>query len=78
MAEKIHVAVIQNKYGHNVYAARSLNGITTQIAEYCRENWETEGLDGNPPDSDDEIIEEYFDAVAGREWLCDEATELLD
>jgi hypothetical protein len=57
----IHILTITTKYGNNVYAAKTKTGITRLLADYARQYW-GEVLDYDDiPESDDDVIEKYFE-----------------
>ncbi len=69
MAETLQVATITNKHGVNFYVARTDDDLTTQVAQYCREWWATEGIKNTPPEDDEEAIIIYFEENNSGESL---------
>lgn len=59
----VHTAVIEHRHGINTYAATTREELHSDLATYCRENWEAEMGDdpGEPPDGIDDVIDAYFD-----------------
>ena len=64
---EIHVGRVSHKHGENIYVAADDDGLTMQVAEYVRENWDDEVgehvNDGENPETmtDAEVVEAYFD-----------------
>lgn len=58
----LHVAEISHRYGRDLYPAISKEAMRTQVADYCKENWDEEAL-GSMSDypSDAEVVERYFE-----------------
>ncbi len=63
----VHVGIVSHKEGKNVYVAVDYDGLTMQVAEYVRENWDDEVGDyadeyENPETmTDTEVVEAYFE-----------------
>lgn len=64
MKLSVHTATIETRHGTNHYAATTREELYSDLATYCRENWEEEMGDdpGDPPEADEEIVDAYFDA----------------
>jgi hypothetical protein len=76
---KIHVAAVEHKHGTTSFAAWSPTDLDASIAKYCHEWWEKDGLDEPMPESDREIIDQYFgwiDEIGGSESLIASETPL--
>jgi hypothetical protein len=69
--------MIRHKQGTNVSVHRSNESARLALADYCNENWTVEGVKGNPPDDEDNLISEYFEAVSWEDYDIDES-ELVD
>lgn len=70
---KLFSAVIEHKHGSNFYIDLTHAGLRNQVADFCRDWWATEVRDAVIPESDDEVIERYFDATGEHEtWSSDE------
>lgn len=58
----LHFASITHEYGSNLYSDRTEEGLKRQIADWCREYWEQEGIDGSYEGlSDEETCDAYFE-----------------
>lgn len=57
----IHVGVINNRQGFELYLATTEDGLNKQLANYCRDWW-ADGMaaDQDPPKTDKRAIELYF------------------
>ena len=68
--EKIFVGVIEHKYGTNYYASRTQDGLEKQIADFCRDWWDSfvSLCDIEIPDEPEAIIEIYFDGENAGGW----------
>jgi hypothetical protein len=76
---KIYVATINHEHGVNHYAAKTKEGLLTQIADYCREWWKKGGPTEPAPEGDQEIIDAYFgwiDEIGGYKWSDTSEVEL--
>ncbi|GAG70845.1 unnamed protein product [marine sediment metagenome] len=58
--EKILIATVQHKHGTNFYAAKSLSGLTKQLAKYTRDWWDKECFDIQMPKSEIDQVDTYF------------------
>ena len=64
---EVHVGRISHKHGENIYVAADDDGLTMQVAEYVRENWDDEVSDHAAEDqipeamTDAEVVEAYFE-----------------
>lgn len=55
----VHVAVVTNGYGTEVFIGATLKSLYEQLAKYCR--WDWNNMIGGPlPSSDKEIVDRYF------------------
>ena len=67
VTSEVHVGRVSHKHGENIYVAADDDGLTMQVAEYVRENWDDEvgehADDGENPETmtDAEVVEAYFD-----------------
>lgn len=69
---EVHVGRVSHKHGENIYVAADDDGLTMQVAEYCRENWDDEVgeyAEDQFPElmTDKEIVEAYFDLCSNHE-----------
>jgi hypothetical protein len=62
----IYVGLVHHKHGLNVYAAMTAQGVTAQVANYCREWWsdlaESDDLPATVPETDNKVVSDYFEA----------------
>ena len=68
----VHTATVTHRHGVNFYVADCEADLDRQLAEYARESWdELEGVDNVDVDDlgDAEVVETYFEGVAGDEQL---------
>lgn len=72
---KIHVALIEHKYGSAIYAAKTYEGLMKLVYEYVREWWNHEIPNQPMPEDEKEAIDTYFEKVE-NEWLTTDETEL--
>lgn len=49
----------------DLYLSYTREGIVTQIAEYCLDNWEDVGGDPPPPTDEEEVLRVYFNDLVG-------------
>ncbi|GAG98013.1 unnamed protein product [marine sediment metagenome] len=61
--EKILIATISQRHGINFYAARTLPGLTDQIANYVQEWWNRELPNIPMPEKELAQIKMYFEHV---------------
>jgi len=58
----LHFAAITHEYGSDLYSDRTEEGLKRQIADWCREYWDQEGIDGSYEGlSDEETCDAYFE-----------------
>jgi hypothetical protein len=58
----LHFASITHEYGSNLYCDTTEEGLRRQIADWCREYWDQEGVDGSYEGlSDEEVCDAYFE-----------------
>lgn len=58
----LHFASITHEYGSNLYCDATEEGLRRQIADWCREYWDQEGVDGSYEGlSDEEVCDAYFE-----------------
>lgn len=58
----LHFASITHEYGSNLYCDATEEGLRRQIADWCREYWDQEGIDGSYEGlSDEEVCDAYFE-----------------
>jgi len=58
----LHFAAITHEYGSNLYSDPTEEGLKRQIADWCREYWDREGIDGSYEGlSDEETCDAYFE-----------------
>jgi hypothetical protein len=60
----IFCATISHKHGTNFYVDHTEELLQKQIADFVRENWNLECIEGEIPDNDDEAVEQYFEQMA--------------
>jgi len=79
--ETIFTAFISHKHGDNTYASKTEEGLKKQIAEYCTDWWNDFDTlsEIKIPETDDEIIDLYFDGEHAGVWesLTYDETTLL-
>lgn len=79
---QIHVGIITHRHGNNAYAARTTERLDEQLANYCRDWWESDGPDDGMPSDDRELIDRYFqyhaDMLDGDESYETHTCELED
>lgn len=75
---KVYVGVIDHKHGTDIYAAKTQDGLYSQLAAFCREWWKNDGPEGEAPPSDRELVSAYFEyqSERGEEWHRTEEIEL--
>lgn len=57
----MHFASITHEYGCDLYCAPTYDALQKKIADWCREYWGTEGVDGSYDGlSDEEVCDAYF------------------
>ncbi|MBM4707900.1 hypothetical protein GS982_01510 [Rhodococcus hoagii] len=66
---QLHVATIDGEGFVNVYVNLTEAGLNAEVADFCRTYWEevTGNEDDEPPTSDVEAIDTYFDAIEYEE-----------
>jgi hypothetical protein len=57
--QQIWVAMVETKYGTNVYPSVTEAGMVAQVAEYCRQYWNVKDM-GPVPNDAGRLIHEYF------------------
>ena len=73
VTSEVHVGRISHKHGNNIYVAADDDGLTMQIAEYARENWDDEvgeyADEGENPATmtDEEVVSAYFELCENHE-----------
>lgn len=80
MPKTIFVGVIEHHHGINIYADETREGLTAQVHQYIRENWEDEitSRDSIPeeppleqcPENAGEAIKAYFETYADLHEEC--------
>jgi hypothetical protein len=59
--EVVYVGLVEHKHGTNIYAGKTEEAVWDQIAAFCREWWEEEGISGSSDGLDDtSLINRYF------------------
>lgn len=75
---KVWVAVVLENDGNEAtfYARTTEAAARKCVADWCRDNWESGDDIGEIPETDDAVIEKYFDAVSDGDqdqtWHLDE------
>lgn len=70
----VHIGLVFHRHGHDVFTARTQQGLEAEIATYARQFWnEARSTRPELPEDDgemddDAVISAYFDAVEG-EWI---------
>lgn len=64
---QVYVLQIDHKHGTSISAFTTEQLAEHWVADFCREWWDHENVEGNPPDNDSECITQYFNHIDGRE-----------
>jgi hypothetical protein len=74
----IYVLTIEHKHGHDLWCHHSEQGARASLADYVRDNWDTEvGASVTKPVDIDTMIQQYFEATGGEEWWSIDHLKLL-
>jgi hypothetical protein len=68
MTNIVYVLTVFHRFGKSLYAHWTYEGAHAALANYCRVNWGSEGVDGLAPADDGCIISIYFDSVEDESW----------
>ena len=65
---ELQVLHIWHRHGDDYWVFRARDDARGRLSQWAKEWWSKEGLSGDPAVlSDNEIIEQYFNALEGRE-----------
>lgn len=56
----IHIAVLSHKHGTNIYTAKTEQGLTNQLYDFVKDDWNEHEDMGEIPEDKQEAIDEYF------------------
>lgn len=75
---KIYVACIDHRYGTDMYADRTEEGLYAKLSLFCRQWWETDGPKGEPAPDNRELVQAYFEhqSERGEEWYRTDEIEI--
>lgn len=75
---KVFPACVLHQYGATFFVGATEEHRTKAIADWCRQYWQQEGITGDPPDSDEAVIDRYFhDTQSDTIWLPIEPEEII-
>ena len=60
---KLYTLHISHRHGDNITVHATREEATAALADYCREYWAQEGIEGEPPSDDDDVLMQYWDSV---------------
>jgi hypothetical protein len=61
----IHIAVVKTRFGDNqLFTAKSEKGLYHELAEHCRDYWDTLDTESEAPENDNECVDTYFGLAA--------------
>lgn len=74
----VHVLIIEHRHGTSVSVHTTPEGAQRVLNEYVAEWWEKETERPIPEIDGAAMVEEYFEATAGRESWIIETTEVIE
>jgi hypothetical protein len=64
----VWVAIVEHKHGSNFGTHTTYDKAMDEVAAFCEDWWEQEGVPGEMPSAASEIIEQYFAHVHGESY----------
>lgn len=67
----IWIVTVEHRHGHDNWVSHTEAGAISQLATYCRENWEDSAApDAEIPEDDQQCVELYFDENTIEFYSC--------